>query len=561
VSESNHPLNIADKSNSIQKDDALLRPSNEASHRPPASWLGWLRGALTTVTVFAFLGGIAFFGHATGWSVPKFAELIGGPASQDEDWCKEHNVPESLCVECNAALLPKVKSVWCSTHGVHDCPLERPELVQLKEPPAITRNDLERAQRALALKSRPENNPTCKLHERRIQLSSEEMMEKMGIDVRPVSEAPVMETVTASGEIIFEGPRVAPIFTSVSGRVWHVTETGQIGAKVKRGDVLAVVDSMEVGKAKGEFLQAFAQLELRNKTFEKLSSLLRSGSIPESRYLEADTALREAQIRLLTAQQSLLNLGLSVRSDDVKGLAPEELSKRLLFLGLPDALVQKLDYRTTTANLIPVVASHAGTVIASKIVAGEMVDHSKNLFVVADTSQMWLILNVRNEDVKYLRKRDGEQGTPGQLVRFRPDGSDQDVSGELVWISNTVDEKTRTVQVRVNVPNPDGKLLANTFGMGRIVLRQEKNAVVVPNEALHWEKDCHVVFVRDKNFLSEGAPKVFHVRTVRPGVKMGENTEIVAGLLPGEVIATKNSALLRAELLKGSLGDGCGCGH
>ena len=49
--------------------------------------------------------------------------------------------------------------------------------------------------------------------------------------------------------------------------------------------------------------------------------------------------------------------------------------------------------------------------------------------------------------------------------------------------------------------------------------------------------------------------------TVRPGVKNGDYTEIIAGLLPGEVIATKNSAVLRAELLKNSLGDGCGCGH
>ena len=70
-----------------------------------------------------------------------------------------------------------------------------------------------------------------------------------------------------------------------------------------------------------------------------------------------------------------------------------------------------------------------------------------------------------------------------------------------------------------------------------------------------------MVFVRDKNFLNEGAPKVFHVRTVRPGVQNGPYTEIIAGLLPGEVIATQNSAVLRAELLKNNLGEGCGCGH
>src|SRR5205807_1394832 len=122
--------------------------------------------------------------------------------------------------------------------------------------------------------------------------------------VRPVFEGPIVETISASGEIAFEGPRVAPIFTPVAGRVWHITDKGQIGAKVKRGDVLAVVDSMEVGKAKAEFLQAHAQFELRSKTVGNLNSLGQQGAVPFARQLEADTAMREAQIRLLTAQQS-----------------------------------------------------------------------------------------------------------------------------------------------------------------------------------------------------------------------------------------------------------------
>jgi cobalt-zinc-cadmium efflux system membrane fusion protein len=556
MSDNNNSLNVLDNSAKSQTNDsALPRPLVE-SPRSDDSWLAWIRRSWPTVVVFALLGGLAYYGHATGWTIPKFSKLTGKGADASEDWCKEHNVPESLCVECTESLLPKVKSTWCAKHGIHECPLERPEIAQLPATPAISQADMDRAQRALDLKPRPDNNQKCKLHLRRIQLASQEAMDKMGIDIKPVSEAAIVETIAASGEITFEGPRVAPIFTPVAGRVWYVTDKGKIGSQVECSDVLALVDSPEVGKAKGEFLQAYSQLELRNKTLESFNSLAEKGIVSNLRLLEADTATREAQIRLLTAQQSLLNLGLPVRVEDVKGLSPEELSKRLLFLGIPESLARKLDYRTTTANLIPVLASRDGIMTASKVVPGEMVDAAKTLFVVTDTSQMWLVLNVRSEDVKYLRQRNVETGTPGQIVRFLPDGNDQEVTGELVWISKAVNEKTRTVQVRVNLPNADGKLLANTFGMGRIVLREEKNAVVVPNEALHWEKDCHVVFVRDKNFLSEGAPKVFHVRTVRPGVKNNDNTEIIAGLLPGEVIATKNSAVLRAELLKNSLGDG-----
>jgi cobalt-zinc-cadmium efflux system membrane fusion protein len=141
-------------------------------------------------------------------------------------------------------------------------------------------------------------------------------------------------------------------------------------------------------------------------------------------------------------------------------------------------------------------------------------------------------------------------------VRFRPEGRDQEVAGELVWKSTSVDDTTRTVQFRAELPNADGSLLANTFGTGQIILREEKQSTVVPNEAVHWEGDCHIVFVRDKDFLDEGAPKVFHVRSVRPGVKNGSHTEIIAGILPGEVVATRNSATLRAQLLKNNLGAG-----
>ena len=149
----------------------------------------------------------------------------------------------------------------------------------------------------------------------------------------------------------------------------------------------------------------------------------------------------------------------------------------------------------------------------------------------------------------------------GQPVRFRPDGSHGEVSGKLVWISTTADQQTRMVTARAELPNPNGQLRNETFGSGRIVLREEQEAIVVPNEAIHWEGCCHVVFVRDKGYFdSQDSPKVFHVRTVRLGAKNEKATEIIAGVLPGEVVATKGSDVLRAELLKNNLGEGCCCG-
>jgi cobalt-zinc-cadmium efflux system membrane fusion protein len=515
-----------------------------------------LARAVPPLLICSALGGLLLWGHHTGWAVPKFSEMFGPASAAKQAWCAEHGVPAAICVECNEDLLPRLKSTWCSEHGVHYCPFEHPEVAQTRARPIVALADLERARRALALKERTENSSRCKTHLRRLQFASQEVMDKMGIDVLPVGRDTVVETVPVSGEIIYEQPRVAPLYSPVAGRVWQVTPYGLLGEEVKQGDVLALVDAAEVGKAKAEFLHAVAQLELKAKNLAAIQTLSPQGAVSEARLREAETAHRAAQVQVVASQQALANLGLPVHFEDVKNLSPLQLGRHLQFLGLPADLVQRLPPGTATANLLAVRASRDGVVTEARVVAGEMTDPSKTLFIVADTRHMWLKLNVRAEDVPYLRVRDRKTGAPGQTVRFRPDGSNREVSGELVWKSTTVDEKTRTVQFRADLPNPEGQLMAHTFGSGRVLLREEKDAIVVPSEAVHWEGDCHIVFVRDKHFLEEGAPKVFHVRSVRPGVDYAGKTEIIAGVLPGELVATSNSAALRAELLKNNLGAG-----
>jgi RND family efflux transporter MFP subunit len=293
-------------------------------------------------------------------------------------------------------------------------------------------------------------------------------------------------------------------------------------------------------------IEALAQEALQREVFSRLDGLSAQGVVPGRRAQEADTAYVQARARVLSAQQTLDNLGLPVEVE----LAEEEVVASLRLLGLPESIAAELDSRTTTANLVPLRAPLRGVVVDQQLVAGEVVDTSQVLFQVADTSHMWLMLDVRLEEADKLAL--------GQSVQFLPDGSRQEVGGKLTWISTTADERTRTVKVRADLPNPTGRLRNETFGLGRIVLRQEPDAIVVPNEAVHWEGCCHVVFVRDKGFFdSDESSKVFHVRTVRLGAKNEKFTEILAGVLPGEVVATKGSDVLRAQLLKNNLGEGC----
>lgn len=539
------------------------KPASDAPAAPapaPArqGWAAWFFFHLVpNALILTALVGLGWWGHHNGWKLPKFSELSGEAAGEQDDWCKEHGVPESICVECKPEKYPRYKSPgWCEEHGVHECPLEHPEIAQLASPPTITPAMRDRAKRALDFAARQENDPRCKLHLRRIQFASEAAVAKAGVEVAPAWERPVTESISANAEVGYDQARVARVSSPVAGVVRRVEKA--IGDRVKPGELLAVLDAAEVGKAKSEFLQALAQTQARDKAVAVMRPAFNRGSVAEASLRDAEALAQEARIRLAAAEQALANLGLAVRAADHKGLSAEESARRVRPAGFSEGEVKAHRLDTSTANLFPVRAPQEGVVVAREreAVAGTVVEANKTLFVVADTRRMWLTLAVRQEDAARLVPRDPSgKGRPGQAVRFRAGGVGE-VAGELDWVSTSVDERTRTVQARAELDNARGLLRAGTFGSARVILREEKQAVTVPSEALQWDGNCNVVFVRDKDYQREGAPKVFHVRSVRPGAKEGPFTEVVAGLLPGELVATRGSGVLRSELLKGNLGEG-----
>jgi cobalt-zinc-cadmium efflux system membrane fusion protein len=493
-------------------------------------------------------------GQATHWKAPKASALRGEAKAAEDDWCKEHGVPESVCVECRPDLLPRGRTFkWCLEHGVPECPLCHPELSQLTSLPGMTDADRDRAARSLGFALRAENDDRCKKHLRRLQLSSDDIAARLGLGFAPVVRGRVEEVITAPGEITYDPTRVARVGARAAGTVWRVER--QVGEKVRRGDVLALIDSAEVGKAKAEFQMALVQLELKRETLARLEPMA-GRTVPGKDVQAAEAAVEEAEVRLLAAEQALANLGLPIRADGMRGLSPADLARRMQFLGLPDPLAKQLVGLTTSSNLLPVTAPLGGEVVARSATKDEAADPTRPLFVVADTSRVWLTLRVRSEDVGRVK--------PGLAVRFRHTGHTGPVGwdpGTVVWVSPAADEKTRTVPVRVDLPNPSDRHHANTFGTGEVVLRDERDALVVPSAALHWEGCCHVVFVRDRDYEKPGALKVVHVRKVRPGAKdvptpAGPVTEVAVGLLPGEWVATTNSGIFRSELLKNDLGAG-----
>lgn len=518
-------------------------------HREAAStqkWWGKVLSVLPNLFVFSMLGGVMYLGHHTGWKLPKLSEITGKTIVAPDDWCAEHLVPESQCIECKSDLLPKGKPFgFCREHGVAECVLHHPELAQVKGMAELPKYD---TARAISLLDRPVNNSRNTLHTRRVQFISAESVAKSGIEVSVAEERPMSDVITANGELMFDPGRVAHLSTRLPGTVAAVFK--KLGETVEPGEMLALIDASLVGQAKAQLLQALVQLQLRKSTVERLKTASIGGAIAGKSLIEAEAALKESEIAFVSARQAISNLGFEIENV-LEDADPRKVAEDLRFLGIPDSVISSLPSGTKTANFLPIRAPYRGVIVSSEIVAGEVVDSTKSLYTVADPMRMWLMLNVRQEDAKYIQV--------GLLVKFKSDDGAAEVRGQISWISPAVDEQTRTLRMRVAIANPDGALRDKTFGTGRIILREEPNAIVVPREAVQSTPDAHFVFVRDKNYFDDSAPKLFHVRQVRIGAKDDQFMELLAGVLPGEVIATKGSPVLLAQLLRSSLGAGCGC--
>jgi cobalt-zinc-cadmium efflux system membrane fusion protein len=371
----------------------------------------------------------------------------------------------------------------------------------------------------------------------RVVFPSEDAVRKAGIQSATADERPLAEYVLANGMIDYDPTTYAHLATRAPGTVWRVEK--QIGQPVRQGEMLALVECAEVGRVKSDFLNSLTQYDLRSQTLKRMQQA--GASIAERLLRESEAAVHESRIKLFADQQALLNLGFAVRIDDLLKKDDAGRVRELRLLGLPAELQVGPGADTLTANLLPVVAPFDGRIVQRNAAIGEAVTSLKPLFVVADLRQVHLEMAVEPGDVGRLRV--------GQPVTFTPSVGDiAPATGRLAHIGPEVDEKTRKVWVHAEAENLDGRLRPHTFGSGRILVREEPRAVVVPADAVVSDGTRRLVFVRSS------AEAFFQARHVRTGLHEGGRVE-VTGVRTGEEVVTTGSHALLSEILKDRLGE------
>jgi cobalt-zinc-cadmium efflux system membrane fusion protein len=348
-----------------------------------------------------------------------------------------------------------------------------------------------------------------------VKLASPEIAQRIGIETAPAVLERHAHRLTCNAETSYDARRSAEVLPRVAGVLREVKV--DLGQLVHRGDVLAIVDSAQVGASKAQYLMARAAIELAQVTYDRTVKLTQVKAAPAKNELEALTALNQARATLLDAQQKLRNLSFT------------------------DADLARIARENDTRNELEVTAPIDGTITAWDATLGEAVEPTTQLFALADTSRMWIWIDVYEHDIATVAS--------GQAVRFAISGAEEPVfSGTVTWVGTEVNATTRTARVRAELANPEGRLRANQFGQAKIQVEPEHDAVIVPRAAVQDDGNIQLVFLP----VSGGLYRPRVVKTVP--TDRDDLVEVVRGLEPGQQVVTARAYVLKSELFRDRLG-------
>jgi cobalt-zinc-cadmium efflux system membrane fusion protein len=325
-----------------------------------------------------------------------------------------------------------------------------------------------------------------------------DMMRDLRVTIGKAQARAASEMTAALGELHVNEDAYAEIASPVSARIVKIL--ARPGDAVSAGQALAQLSSPELGQSRAELAAARARLELARSTAERKRSLAADRLIPERETIEAEAALTEATAAYNLASASLRRYG--------GGAGDSELA---------------------------IASPIAGTVIDRSAVIGQLADPSRTLFRVGDLSTLWLVAHVFERDA--VRVPIGSRATasfaalPGRTSEAM-----------IRAIGREVDPASRTIAIRLDVPNPDGQLRPGMSATVSLPLGQPGGApvIVVPAAAVQRVGSSWAVFIPHRD-------ATFEARAIGRGRDLSGDVEVLSGLTAGESLVIDGAFLLKAE--------------
>ena len=345
--------------------------------------------------------------------------------------------------------------------------------------------------------------------EKNLKLTAEEI-KQAGITISALQGEEVHQTLTVTATIQPNRDRLAKIAPRVSGKVARVM--ANLGDRVRQGQALALIDSIEIGEASSAYLQAESTAALARSNFERADELNAEQIIAKKEYLAARSEKERAEAELRAAEDRLRLLGLQ-----------------------PSALTSG---RAISAYVL--AAPFQGIVIEKDAVLGEQAEPETSMFTIADLSKVWIEATIFEKDLAQIRTGSRARVT----VSAYPD---KVFEGRLTYIGSVLDKNTHAAKARIEIPNADLRLMPEMFATAQIDTEQNREALIVPNAAVLLVNGQPSVFVQEKSG--------FELRTVELGDRLGGRVVLEGGVSEGEQLVTSGAYALKGRLLKSKIGD------
>ncbi len=349
---------------------------------------------------------------------------------------------------------------------------------------------------------------------------SPEALETLKLKTAPVELRALAGEIITTAVIEPDQTRIAHVSPRIPGRVAEVKSF--LGDNVEKGEVLAELDSIELGQAKAEYLKSKADLEVARAGYQREDRLYKKQISSEKEYLDAK--------------------GDFLRSEAAHNTSVETLR----LLGLSDGEISVISWsgRKTPPSIFPLRAPFTGTVIEQHTVLGELITPEDNAYTIADLSHLWIQLDIYEKDLRLVN--------PGKKVVITADAyPDERFEGTVKYISDTLDESTRTAKARVEIPNPDGKLKPGMFATAGISTPSldTKEVISIPSSAIQQIRGKPSAFVVENE-------NSFELRELELDKESGEFVEVLSGLEPGEQVVTEGGFYLKSLVMKEEMGEG-----
>lgn len=428
-----------------------------------------------------------------------------------------------------------------------------------------------------------------------------ESWQAAGITIEPVVAGPLEESAALTGRITLNEDRLAHVFPLVEGRVYEVLVG--LGDRVTKGQVMAIIQSREVGKARLELVQdrlalgfarrkdqwtqavaentdllieliragapveeierrlvnrplgehrdklmtAFIATAAAKRNLDRLTPLKAEGIVGSRQIYEAEAAWDTSRA---TLQSLLEQLGQDARQAAVmSSQAVQELETRvatdetaLEILGFSREEIAKVDAsQGESLAHCPIEAPFDGTVISKDVALLEHVGPTNQILGIADLRTVWLSADVYETQLPLVAQ------ATGQELSFTSDAwPGKTFSARIFYTGDIVERESRTVAMRAVVDNAAGLLKPGMFVRVMLPGAARAGVLQVPRSAIQEHEGRSFVFLH-----AGGA--AFVRRDVTLGRRAGESVEILAGLAPGDPVVTGGGFALKSRLLAGLL--------